>query len=147
MTEPSASSEPWRDHQGVVGLQDGHAVRSDDSDDRALNVGQLFERLNAGQTEMVTLADVRDDGDVAAVIAQAFAEDAAAGRLEHGRVDLGIEQDGPRALGAAAVPGLGAPAADVDAFRVQVMPTARPVGGEDGGDRRTWWSSSCRSPR
>ena len=61
---------------------------------RSLDAGQLLQRLDVGQAEVVALADVGDDGDVAAVEAEALAEDAAAGRLQHGGLDLGLMQDG-----------------------------------------------------
>ena len=61
-------------------------------DDDALDVGQLAERVDAAEAQVVA-GDVGDDGDVVAVVAQALAQDAAAGDLEHGRVDGRVLED------------------------------------------------------
>ena len=55
-------------------------------DDDGLDVGQLAERVDAAQAEVVA-GDVGHDGHVVAVVAQALAQDAAARDLEHRGVD------------------------------------------------------------
>ena len=55
-------------------------------DDDALDVGQLAERVDAAEAQVVA-GDVGHHGDVVAVVAQALAQDAAAGDLEDGGVD------------------------------------------------------------
>ena len=52
-----------------------------------LTAASSLERVDVVQAEVVALADVGDDGDVAAVEAEAFAQDAAARGFEHRRVD------------------------------------------------------------
>ena len=64
---------------------------------------------------MVAVADVGHHGHVAAVEGQPFAEDAAAGRFEHGRVDAADSSARRGALRAAAIAGVDAAVVDVDA--------------------------------
>ena len=67
------------------------------------------------EAEVVPLADVGDDRHVAEVERQAGAEDAAPGRLQHGRLDRRVHQDRRCALaGPAAIARLDPPLVDVD---------------------------------
>ena len=59
--------------------------------------------------------DVEDDADVVALVAEAFAQQAAAGDLEDGEVDARVLQHHARALGAAGVPADDEPLVDDDA--------------------------------
>ena len=63
---------------------------------------------------MIPLADVRHDGDIAAIEAQTGSQDAAASRFEHRRIDRRIEQNVLRALRAAAIASLNPPLIDID---------------------------------
>ncbi len=103
-------------HQRIVGLEDGMAVRGDDLDDGALDARELFDRFDVGDAQMIALGDVGDDGDIAAIEAQPGAEDAAACRFQHGRLDARIGQDGAGADRPAAIAGLRPLAVNVDAL-------------------------------
>ncbi len=66
------------------------------------------------QAEVIAVADVRDHGHVALVEAQARAEDAAARRFKHGRVDVRVHQHAAGAAGAGAVVVIDAAVVEVD---------------------------------
>jgi hypothetical protein len=102
--------------------------------DHALEYRQVFQRGDVVQAEVVAGADVGDHGDFAAVEAQAFAQHAAAGGLEHGGVDVGVHQHVARAARAAAVAAVDLPAVDVDAVGVGHA-GAQAVGGQQVGDQ------------
>ena len=85
MTDP----EQWRRHGGhqrIVGVEDRHPVARHRLHDDLLDAGQLLERGDAAQPEVVA-GDVQHDGHVVALVAEPLAQDAAAGHLEHGEVD------------------------------------------------------------
>ena len=73
-------------HQRVIGVEHGDPVAGHGLDDDALDLGQLADRVDAAEAEVVA-GHVDHDGDVVAVVAEALAQDAAAGDLEHGEVD------------------------------------------------------------
>ena len=98
----------------VVGVEHRLAVAEDRLGHDRLDLGQVVERVDAAQAEVVG-GDVGDDGDVAAVEAEARAEDAAAGGLEHGVVDGRVLEHHLRAGRAAHVAGQDLGAVDVDA--------------------------------
>ena len=98
----------------VVGVEDGGAGPRHGLDDDALDVRQLADRVDPAEPEVVA-GDVRDDGDVVAVVAEALPEDAAAGDLEHRRVDLRVLEDHLGRLRARHVALLRQPAVDDDA--------------------------------
>ena len=77
---------------GIGGVQHRHARRMHVLDDDALDHGQVLDRADVAQAQVVAHADVGDDGHVAAVERQAFAQDAAARGLEHGRVHVGVHE-------------------------------------------------------
>src|SRR5690606_27347485 len=93
---------------GVSGIQYGGAVRRYVLDDHTLHYAQVFDRADVVEAEMVAHADVGHHGDLAAVEAEAFAQDAAACRFEHGGVDHRMHQYVARAARAAAVAGVDA---------------------------------------
>ena len=81
-------------HEGVVGVEHGEPVARHRLDDDGLDVGELLEGVDAAHAEVVG-RDVRDDGDVVAVVAQALAQDAAAGHLHDGEVDARVLEHHP----------------------------------------------------
>src|SRR5262249_347472 len=123
--------------QRFGGVEDGGAAGADRLDDGPFDSRQLFGGFNVAHAEVVALADVGDHGHVTAVEPQPFAEDAAPGGLQDGRLHPRVLQDGGGTLGPTAIPGLDAPAVDVDAFgaghadRAQVP--ADNVGDQAGG--------------
>ena len=64
-------------------------------DEDGLDVGELLDGVDAAQAEVVGL-HVEDDGDVVALVAEALAQDAAAGDLEDREVDARVLQHHPR---------------------------------------------------
>ena len=70
----------------VVGVEHRRPGARHRLDDHALDVGQLADRVDAAQAEVVA-GDVGHDRDVVAVVAEALAQDPAARDLEHGGVD------------------------------------------------------------
>ncbi len=90
---------------GLSGAEDDAAVGGDDAADDGLDAGHGGEVVDAVLAEVVG-ADVEDGGGVAAVDAEAAAEDAAAGDLEDGEVDLGVAEDGAGGGGSGPVAGL-----------------------------------------
>jgi hypothetical protein len=58
---------------------------------------------------MIPLADVGHHRQVAGIERQSLAQDAAAGRLQHRRINVGVEQDQAGALGSGAIVGVDAP--------------------------------------
>ena len=117
-------------------------VGRDDVDDRPLDQGQLLEGLDVAEAEVVALADVGHDGDVAAVEAEPLAEDAAAGRLQHGRLDRGLSSTARALCGPLQSPVVDPPAVDVDA--VGAGHADRLAGAPERCGRSAGWWSSCR---
>ena len=70
----------------VVGIEHGRARARHGLDQDRFDVGQLRQRVDALEPQVVT-GHVGHHGHVVAVVAQALAQDAAAGDLEHGSVD------------------------------------------------------------
>ena len=83
--------------QLVVGVEHGEAVARHGLDDDLLDLGQLLEGVDAAHAEVVG-RDVEHDGDVVALVAQALAQDAAAGHLEDREVDARVLQHHPGRL-------------------------------------------------
>src|SRR6185503_8818782 len=77
-------------HERVVGLEHCRAVVRHGLDDRSLDGGQLLDRFDVADTQVVAFADVCDHRDVATIETQPCAQDAAAGRFQHGNVNHGI---------------------------------------------------------
>ena len=96
------AAAPHLADQRVVGVEDGVPVARHGLDDDGLDVGQLLDGVDAAQAEVVGL-DVEDDGDVVALVAQALAQDAAAGDLEDREVDARVLQHHPGAARAGRV--------------------------------------------
>ena len=86
-----------RPHQRVVGIEHGVSVAGNGLDGHRLDVGELLDGVDAAQAEVVGL-HVEHDGDVVALVAEALAEDAAAGDLEDREVDARVLQHHPRRL-------------------------------------------------
>ena len=106
------------DDFGVGAIEHGHAAGRDVEHDHALEHAQVLERGDEVQPQVVASADVGHDRHLAAVIGQAFAQQAAARGLEHGRIDIGVHQHIAGAARAAAVAAVGLAAVDVDAVGV-----------------------------
>ena len=85
-------------------------------DDHALDVRELADRVDPAQAQVVA-GDVRDDRHVVAVVAQALAQDAAPGDLEHRRVHGRVLEHHLGRLRAAHVALLDQPPVDDDAVR------------------------------
>ena len=96
----------------VVGVE--HGAVGGDLDDDALDLGELIERVDALEPEVVG-GDVEHGADVAAREAEPAAEQPAARRLQHGHVDRRVAEDHPRARRPRHVALDGERAVDVDA--------------------------------
>ena len=103
---------------GVGGVEHGDAVGRDVLNDDALEYRQFIDRGDVVQAQVVAAANVGDDGDIALVKGQPFAQDAAACRFQHGSVDVGVQQNAAGTFGAAAVTGVDALTVDIDAIGV-----------------------------
>ena len=110
---PRAAS-PHRADQRVVGVEHGVAVAGHGLHQHRLDVGELLDRVDAAQAEVVGL-HVEDDGDVVALVAEALAQDAAAGDLEDREVDPRVLQHHPGRAGAGGVGADQQPLVDHDA--------------------------------
>ena len=108
-----------RRDQRVGCVEHRRAVRPDVLDDHALDGREFFDRRDVVEPEMVASADVGDHGDVAAVECQAFAQHAAARRLEDSEIDVRVHQHAARAARAAAVAGVDPLVADVYAVGIR----------------------------
>ncbi|KAG1254208.1 hypothetical protein G6F65_017137 [Rhizopus arrhizus] len=121
-------------HDGVGGVQHGSARGMHVLHDDPLDHGQVFHGADVAQPQVVAHADVGDDGHVAAVEGQAFAQDAAARRFEHRSVHVGMHEHAARAARAAAVAGVDAQVVHVDAVGIRhadaVAGRAQQVGGQ-----------------
>ena len=93
------------DERRAVGAEDDAAVGGDDAGDDGLDAGHGREVVHAVIAEVV-VADVGDDGGVAAVDGEAAAQDAAARDLEDREVDVAVAQDGAGGGGSGPVAGL-----------------------------------------
>ena len=121
------------DHR-IVGVEYRHAAVGDVLHDHALEHREVFQRGDVVQAEVVARADVGHHRDLAAVERQAFAQQAAARRFEHGGVDVRVHQHVARAARAAAVAAVDAASFDVDAVGVGHA-GAQAAGGEQVGDQ------------
>ena len=83
------------EHQRVVGVQHRRSVARHRLHDHLLHGRELFQRVDLPQPEVVT-GHVQHDADVVALVAEALAEDAAAGDLEDRHVDPRVLQDHQR---------------------------------------------------
>ena len=88
------AAAPHLAHQRVVGVEHGVAVARHRLDQHRLHVGELLDGVDAAQAEVVGL-HVEHDGDVVALVAEALAQDAAAGDLEDREVDARVLQHHP----------------------------------------------------
>ena len=102
------------EYERIVGIEHG-AIRRDFDHD-ALDLGELLERVDALQTEMIRL-HVEHRADVDFLHAHAGTQQPAARRLEHRDVDLRIRQHHLRGDGPGHVALHRALAVDVDAVR------------------------------
>ena len=66
-----------RRHERVGRVQHRVPVRGVRLDDHAFDPGQVFQRLDAAQAEVVAPADVRNDGSATLIEPEAFAQNAA----------------------------------------------------------------------
>src|ERR1700694_3677798 len=85
----AAAMGPHLGHQLVVRVEDGGAAAGNGLDDDALEGGQLTQRIDLFEAEVIA-GNVQHDGDVVGAVAEALAEDPAAGHLEDGEVDPGL---------------------------------------------------------
>jgi hypothetical protein len=90
------ATAPHLRDQRVVGVEHAWPVAGDRLDQHRLDVGELLDGVDAAQAEVVGL-HVEHDGDVVALVAEALAQDAAAGDLEDREVDARVLQHHPRA--------------------------------------------------
>ena len=98
----------------VVGVEHRRPGARHRLDDDALDVGQLADRIDPAQAEVVA-GDVGHDGHVVAVVAEALAQDPAARDLEDGRVHGRVLEDHQGRLRPGHVALLDEPAVDDDA--------------------------------
>ncbi len=97
----------------VVGIEDRRARARHGLDDDALDVGQLAERVDPAETEVVA-GHVGHDRHIVPVVAEPLAQDPAAGDLEDRRVDGRVLEDHLGRLGARHVALLDQPPVDDD---------------------------------
>ena len=105
-------------HGGVGGVQHGHAAVGHVLHDHSFEYREVFHGGDVVQSQVIPGADIRHHGDLAAVEGQAFAQHAAARRLEHGRVHVRVQQHVARAARAAAVAAVDLAPFDVHAIGV-----------------------------
>src|SRR3954453_17260525 len=87
--DPSRTAAPHRPPQRIVSVENREAVTRHRLHNDGFDVCELLERVNPAQSEMIGLHIEKND-DIVALITEAFAQDAAAGHLEHCEVDTGI---------------------------------------------------------
>ncbi len=90
---PPDRAPAHREHARVVGVQHHPALGTRDPRDGCLDLGELVDRVDAVEAEVV-LGHVRDDRDVVVQHADPAEQDAAARRLEHR--DVGLLRERPR---------------------------------------------------
>ena len=90
-------------HDRVCRVQHGMPTFGHVHDDHALEHGQVFDRGDVVQAQVVARAQVGHHRRAAAVKAQAFTQDAPTSGLQHGRIHIRVEQHIARTLGARAV--------------------------------------------
>ena len=90
-------------HHGVGGVQDAIAIRCHVLHDDPFDQRQVFYRVDKAHAQMVAFANVGHHGYLAAVKAQAFAQNAAARGFKHGSIDFRVQQHIARAFGAGAI--------------------------------------------
>ena len=105
-------------HGRVGGVQHGGAGGRHVEHDHALEHAQVFQRGDVVQAQVVAAAHVGDDGHLALVEGQAFAQQAATRGFQHRGVDVGVHQHVARAARAGAVAGIGLAAVHVHAVGV-----------------------------
>ena len=120
------------DDVGVGGVEHGAAGGGDVEHDDALEHHQVFERGDVVQAQVVARAEVGDDGNVAFVKGQSFAQQAAARGFEHGGVHVGVGEHVAGAARAGAVAGVDLAAVGIDAVGVGHA-HAQAVGGQQVG--------------
>jgi hypothetical protein len=79
-------------HERVVGVEHGRPGARHGLHDDPLDGGQLAERRDAAEAQVVA-GHVRHHRDVVAVVAQALPQDPAARHLEDGGIHLGVLED------------------------------------------------------
>ncbi len=135
--EESDGAAAFLGHAGddrVGSVQHRHAVGGDVLHDHALEHGQVLDRGDEVQSKVVAAADVGNHRHLAAVEGQAFAQYAAARGLEHGGIDVRMQQHVARAPGTAAVAAVDLAPFDVHAVGVGHA-DAQPGLGEDVRDQ------------
>lgn len=100
--------------QWVVGFEDTETALVNGLDDASLDFGELFNRLDIRETQVVAFADVGHDTDIAEVKAETFTKDTSASRFEHSGFDKRVHQNRSAALWATAIAGIDATTSDVD---------------------------------
>ena len=127
----------------VVGVEDGGVLRH--LDDELLHVGEVLERVDAAEAEMVG-GDVEHGADVAEAVPEAGTHDAAAGGLEHGDVDGRVAQHHRGGFRAGHVALHRDVAVDVDGVRRRSgRRRGRPSSGRGRACARSWSCRWCRS--
>ena len=108
-----------RSHVGdelIIGIEHGRAAARNGLDDHPLDGGELAQGMHLLESEVVA-GHVEDDRHVVALVAEAFAEDAAARHLEDRAVDAWVLQHQLRRARPAGVDLLDQAVVDVDAVR------------------------------
>ena len=123
--------DPPRDrrHVRIVAVEDDPAIGLRDPADRRLDLGQLGQRVDALQVEVIG-GHVRQHARVVRLVADAAQDHPATRGLEHGHVEVAPGEDLLGAARAGPVAGLDHPLVDEDAVRGgRADPPARPAAG------------------
>ena len=85
----------------------------------ALENGEFLHGGDVIQAQMVAAADIGHHGDIATVKRQTFAQHATACSFQHGGIDIGVQKNATGAARAAAIAGVDAGIADINAIGIR----------------------------
>ena len=131
-----ADAAGHRGDQGVVGVEDHPAVGLRHPADRALDLGQLRERMDSAEIEVVG-GDVGEDRRLVGLVAQTPQDETAARGLQHRHIHVAAPQDLGRAAGSGPVAGVHQPLVHEDPVRggrAHVVARAEQDVGDEPGD-------------
>ena len=89
--------------QRIVRFKHRVAVRPHGLDEYAFDACQVLWGLDPGNAQVVSVGDVCDNGNVAAIEAETLANNAAPGNLEHARIDKRVQEQTAGSLGSRAI--------------------------------------------